>query len=33
MENKIEKKINRKDFNYSHIGEASAKKNLYLPII
>jgi hypothetical protein len=30
MENKIEKKINRKDFNYSHIGEASAKKYLYL---
>ena len=26
----MEKKINRKDFNYSHIGEASAKKYLYL---
>ena len=24
------KKINRKDFNYSHIGEASAKQYLYL---
>ena len=28
--NQTFKKINRKDFNYSHIGEASAKKYLYL---
>ena len=26
----MEKKINRRDFNYSHIGEASSKKYLYL---